>query len=200
MRECNGAPLMIQVMTSLDLYTSSDSISQMLTEPAPAFYIFLSQATRAKYDRGTVNVSSQTPRWQNLDPPLWRTNIDTPAVLTYVLFVTQQLCIIGTHKKEDDRANARQLLCSNTARKREGQWNEWELEVLKLGAVRGTFGIQLSAYVLVTPPENSNHATIEKGKSGYYKCVNLHLKNKCSGKNLSTGQARRRRLLGASDR
>ena len=154
---------------SLDKYTPPDSISRMLTEPAPAFYIFLSQATRAKYDRGNEIVCSRTPRWQNLDQPLWRTNIDTPAALTYVIFVTQQLRIIGTHKKEDNRANARQLLCPNTAEKREGQWNEWELEVLKLGAVRGTFGIQLSAYVLVTPPENSNHTTIKKGESGYYK-------------------------------
>jgi hypothetical protein len=42
----------------------------------------------------------------------------------------------------------------------------------------------------LTHPENGNHATIEKGKSGYYKCVNQHLRNKYNGKNLSTEQAR----------
>jgi hypothetical protein len=112
--------------------------------------------------------------------------MDTPLALIHVEFVTEQLCRLGSKHSASEGDQARRCLCSGSARKKDGRWNETELEVLKLGSVRGTFGIQLSAYLLLTHPENGNHATIEKGKSGYYKCVNLHLQNKYNEKNLST--------------
>jgi hypothetical protein len=124
-----------------------------------------------------------------VDHPVWRYENDTPSALIHVQFVTGQLCLLRTKPSEPDSVMARRLLCSGSARRKAKKWNEFELGVLKLGAVRGTFGIQLSAFLLLTLPEYGNHATIEKGKSGYYKCVNFHLRNKYNGKNLSTEQA-----------
>lgn len=191
MRECNGAPLMMEVMVSITEKHCRTVVCTMLKAPSPAFYIYLSKTMRGTYGRESASISSQTPRWQNLDHPVWRSAADNEAACIHVDFVTSLLRIIGRSEKEGERANARLLLCSGTARKMDGRWTEGQLDVLKLGAVRGTFGIQLSAFLLLTPPINSTHATIEKGTSGYYKCVNFHLKNKYNGKNLTTAQAQK---------
>jgi hypothetical protein len=78
------------------------------------------------------------------------------------------------------------MICSHDEGKKSGTISSDMLEYIKLGSVWGTFGIQLSAYVLATPPENAHFATIQKGESGYYKCVNIHLKTKFGGNNLSS--------------
>jgi hypothetical protein len=189
MRECNGSPLMIRVMVSLTDDGNREDVEKMLAEPASALCIHLSKAMRKWCGPEGRNISSQTPRWQNVDHPVWRDEKDTSSALIHVQFVTGQLCMLRTKQSGPDCLTPQRLLCSGTARRKAEKWNDFKLGVLKLGAVRGNFGIQLSASLLLTLPEYGNHATIEKGKSGYYKCVNFHLRNKYNGKNLSSEQA-----------
>jgi hypothetical protein len=65
-----------------------------------------------------------------------------------------------------------------------------EMLVAKLGAVRGTFGIQLSVRMLVTPSHNAGVAAIEKGNSGFYKFVNSFKQREYSGQDIKTEEAK----------
>ena len=65
-----------------------------------------------------------------------------------------------------------------------------ELGIIKLGVVRGTFGLQLSAWMLVTSCHNAGKASIERGGSGFYKFINTFKSREYSGKELKTEEAR----------
>jgi hypothetical protein len=189
MRECNGTPLFVATMNGICKQTNEMEIRGMLQAPCPAFYVMLSKEMRrhSKKDRGII--SSQAPRWQIFDYPLWKSDVDDWNAKTYVKFVSDQLFTMGNSALEEERCAARRNLCSASERKLDGRWTKDELSTIVLGAVRGTFGIQLSAFLLSTPPENAHYASIEKGESGFYKCLNLHLRDKYNGKNLTTGEA-----------
>jgi hypothetical protein len=55
--------------------------------------------------------------------------------------------------------HGREMLTSK--RHREKHFSPVELKVAKLGAARGTFGIQLSAWMLITPSSNAGFASAE---------------------------------------
>jgi hypothetical protein len=60
---------------------------------------------------------------------------------------------------------------------------------MKYGPVRTTFTIQLASFFGVISPQHGSYSEIEKGTSGYYRCVNGHLEESI-GRPLSTKEAR----------
>ena len=59
-----------------------------------------------------------------------------------------------------------------------------------MGLVRGTFGLQLSNWILVTPSHYSGKASIEEGGFGFYKFIDSFKQRQYSGQDLKTEKAR----------
>lgn len=191
MREINGAPLICAVLKRLLLPANkARTETALLHTDDSEFYILLCtlmfEVTGAKL--GRVNCSKRN-RWQNVDKSLWDgTDCGRAKILCYLGFVQEQFATLRGSAPACDHQHARDMLTSNSHRAK--HCTEDEQSVAKLGAVRGTFGIQLSAWMLVTPSHNAGVATIEKGGSGFYKFVNSFKRREYSGRDLSTEEAR----------
>ena len=177
MRECNGSALLVETMQQILIPGINDEVKNMLDEPVPSLYIFMSQKMRHVYGRTNGLICLDAPRWQMIDHPLWSCAKDDEKTRLYVDFVIRTMWVIATGSKAE-QIRSRQMICSSQQRIKSKSLSKLALESIRIGPVRGTFGIQLSAFILGTPASNAHYATIEKGKSGFYKCVNLHVKQK----------------------
>jgi hypothetical protein len=121
MRECNGAPLLVETMQQILDLNNERLIATMLAASSPALYIFLSQEMRRVYGRKQGLICSDAPRWQNVDTPLWQRPEDDLKTGIYVDFVTKQLWLIGTSKDPEICAHARVMICSHDDRKKAEQ-------------------------------------------------------------------------------
>jgi hypothetical protein len=82
---------------------------------------------------------------------------------------------------------AYKLFVCREARLASGFWTPTEAKEIKYAAVRGTFAIQLGAFMMIIDPKHAGFAEVSKGKSGFYKCVNEHKRESYGGdNNLST--------------
>jgi hypothetical protein len=81
------------------------------------------------------------------------------------------------------------LMCFTELRKKENRWRPEDLSCVVTGTVRGTFGVQLSSWLMSTAAEHATYAAMKRGKSGFYKCVNSHMRPFHEGVNLSTEDA-----------
>jgi hypothetical protein len=86
--------------------------------------------------------------------------------------------------------SAYSLWVSTEARSQSNFWTTKEASIIKYGAVRGTFAIQLASFLMLIHPRHAGFAEISKGKSGFYKCVNELKRDSYGGdRNLSTLEA-----------
>jgi hypothetical protein len=197
MREINGAPLICGILQRLLVPGNKSRMEKALADVDESeFYILLCTIMFeiTGCELGGVNCSKRN-RWQNLDKSLWDgTALGRQQILSYLGFVKRQFATLRG-ETDCDEQHARDMLTSKSHRV--NYCSEEELSVLKLGAVRGTFGIQLSAWMLVTPSHNAGMASIEKGGSGFYKFVNSFKQREYSGRDLKTEEAKdeERRLL-----
>ena len=188
MRECNGSPLLVQVMDDLISPTVQVQVLNSLSNNSPSLYVLLSQRMRKHRPHGGLIVSTAC-RWQNYDKPVWSSTADDAKTIFLVDFISSQFQILATNPDKIECEAACRLLSSNLERKRSKRWSDEKLEVIKMGAVRATFGIQLAAYLLLIPAKWASYATIEKGKSGFYKCVNTQLCEMYEKNNITSQEA-----------
>jgi hypothetical protein len=81
---------------------------------------------------------------------------------------------VATSISSKTAEHARELLTVRAIRKQ--HLNEETNQAVELGLVRGNFGIQLLAYLQLSPAENAAHAMVRADESGFYECViHLHL-------------------------
>lgn len=88
-----------------------------------------------------------------------------------------------------DDDHPRGLMCFADLRTKENRWNKEDLANVVTGTVRGTFGVQLSSWLMSTQAQHATYAAMKRGKSGFYKCVNSHLQPFHGSKSLSTKEA-----------
>jgi hypothetical protein len=190
MVECNGSLLVVETMLKLLDNEYNTLVESTLALPVPALYALLSrEVQRAK--PGKAVISSTANRWQKVDRPLWTGPHGDSKTKFFVEFVQSQLCQLNLCSDLESAKENCSFLCSNSSRKTSNIWDERELDIIKLGPVRGTFGIQISAYLLLTPGYFANYASVEGGTSGYFKCVNSHLNGNYEGEKLTTEEAER---------
>ena len=173
----------------LDRGAIQEEVLDSLSQDTPSLYVLLSRSMRKHRVHGGLIVSTAC-RWQHYDPPVWSTIADNDKTNFLINFISTHLKILGSDSDKREKEEACRLLSSNLERKGSKKWGSDELEVIKMGAVRATFGIQLAAYLLLIPAEWSSYATIEKGKSGFYNCVNTQLCEVYETKNLSSLEAK----------
>jgi hypothetical protein len=188
MMECHGSPLIVEIMQLLSSGTSDALVETALLQPAPALYALLSSQVRKTKPSKEV-ISSTSNRWQKVDRPLWNGPEDDAKTKFFVEFVQSQFLQLSNCPDLETAKTNLSFLCSKAARQKSNLWTEQELENIKLGSVRGTFGIQMSAFLLLTPGFVANYASIERGKNGYFKCVNSHLKGNYEDEKLTTEEA-----------
>jgi hypothetical protein len=180
MREVNGATLIVGVMNELmQSRLRKETMAALVSTTRGSFYKLLSNVMRTLKE-GNTNVSSKNPRWQNLDEMLYcglpgqTDNLDL-----YISFVEEEFNIL----RGGDAAaciDARRRLTNKDAREAYFGGDCEMKKAVQLGAVRGTFGIHLAAYLAAIPAVNASYAGIEKGSSGFYQCVN-HLRREALG-------------------
>ena len=100
--------------------------------------------------------------------------------------------ILQMMQQDPDTDHPRNLMCYAELRKKEKCWNQVDLSNVITGTVCGTFGVQLSSWLLSTQMQHANYASRKQGKSGFYKCVNLHLHPHPLEEKLSSAQAQSR--------
>jgi hypothetical protein len=85
-RECNGVALCVDMI--LDLVIRSETMEQTchaLSQPSPALFEFLEIEYQAR--RESVPISSSSPQWQNVDPPIYTDSQDRWKSTIHVGFV-----------------------------------------------------------------------------------------------------------------
>jgi hypothetical protein len=102
-------------------------------------------------------------------------------------FVSGCFKTINLSNTEDEIQAAINLLGSATLKRDSGYLLE-DRSILQYGPVRTTFTIQLASFFGVISPKHGSYSEIEKGKSGYYRCVNQHLEGS-TGHPLTTSEA-----------
>jgi hypothetical protein len=189
MREINGSPLICGILQRL-----VEPASRSRTEAALAsadvcdFYILLStvmfEMTGCQF---TVNCSKRN-RWQNVDKPLWDGTAEGRRQTLICLAFTK--CQFSSMHDQNTQGNEHDREMLTSKRHWEKHCSPVELKVAKLGAARGTFGIQLSAWMLIsTPSSNAGFASMEKGGSGFHKFVNCFKQREHSGCDLTSAEA-----------
>jgi hypothetical protein len=88
--------------------------------------------------------------------------------------------------------DAYHLLVSGEARSASNLWGPHELQDLGYGRVRPLILIQISVFMMIIGAQHAGFTYIEKGNSGFYKCIN-HYKRRSYGKDydMSTEDAQR---------
>jgi hypothetical protein len=191
-RECNGSALCCDIILNLVAAEDTQEVVKALGEASPSLFELL----ELKYQnrRLSLPISSSSPRWQHICRPVYTTPKERWKSIIHVGFV--KFCydqintadkipgVLGRKRLED----AYRLFVSKESRSAK-IWSTEDLKVIRYGAVRGTFAIQLGAFLMLIAAKHAGFANVDKGKSGFYKCVNEHKKGSYDHPELNTEEA-----------
>ena len=181
-RSVNGALLICGVLKKLTLKDDVACVQALQKRQPGYLYLFLedrmvNHGIRVP-DPDTIGVSTNWNRWQVGNEKLFcllgQGGID--ACAKYISFMSDVMSHLRRNTKDEQhtrkratleatKEEKRELVCNLAARQKAG------ITDVPLGPVRGNFAIQLSSYLLATPPENADYAFLGRGKNGYYKTV-----------------------------
>jgi hypothetical protein len=191
-RETNGPMLIYQVITELIAHRNqmlgTETRRALADKEHPsAFFIFISKRYLGKRPEGCKYPSVSHHRWQPGNGIVYLKEGDECKVAFLLRFLEDIFCAVLDAAKPEDANQQLLFLVCRKAREQFG-YNAEQRSILEYGPIRGTYTIQLAARFGVIPTQWESFAQIEKGKSGFYRCVNSHLEA-TYGHPLSTSQA-----------
>jgi hypothetical protein len=170
-----------------------NKVAKALAEPSPALFELFEMEYQLR--RPSLPISSSSPRWQHICRPVYTGPDDRWKAIIHVDFVKFCYDEINEADRTSGRdglqklVNTYRLFVSRESRSIHGKWDSEELKVIKYGAVRGTFAIQLGAFLLLIGAKHAGFADVTKGKSGFYKCLNEHKNGSYDHRELTTAEA-----------
>lgn len=188
--QINGSMLIYQVISELISWKGTPrekKITKILAAKGnTALFVLLSKLLIER--KNSVYPSSTHPRWQPGGRFIYVTEGDEWRVELLMNFVTGCLASINASVTALEVEEAMKTLGSTVLKQALGYTAE-QIGFLQYGPVHTTFTIQVASFFGVIGPEHGSYSEIEKGKSGYYRCVNSHHEDS-AGHPLSTSEAR----------
>jgi hypothetical protein len=171
MREANGQSLLIGLLESTLMRQRLPSVEDIFKDKSvESVYEWLSLLFIEK--RGTSGViSCNDNRYQKVDRMLYDSERKTKAKcrkdcgLFVTFFLDQLMKLNDTEREQEGLA----MLVSSTFRNE--RLTKEVRATVQLGCVRVTFGLQLSAGLLLTPDTYATWAIVAKSKSGFYRAI-----------------------------
>jgi hypothetical protein len=196
--ENHSSALCVDIVS--DLAMKEDKLSEVesaLYNPSPsAFFELLEMEYQAREETHPFSIPSS--RTRNIDGPVYSGPVDHWKASLHVRFVKHCLDLINLADSKEGQPgkgeleDAFQLIVSSEARSASHLWGPHELKELECGRVHVSILIQLAAFMMIIRAKHAGYAYIEKGNSGFYKCVKNH-KRRSYGEDyhLSTEDAQR---------
>ena len=190
-KETNGPMLVYQVVTEWVMSRKqklgkctrnvlADTIRRL------SFFIFLSQLYIQKR-AGAKYPSVNHRRWQPRDRLTYLEEGDEHRVDFLIDYVGGAFVEVQNAMDDEDCGSVLLRLCEKEERNKLGL-NSFQRSILTYGPIKGNFTIQLAARFGIIHPKWESFSRMVKGKNGFYKCVNHHLRGKYA-RDLSTVEA-----------
>lgn len=113
MKECNGSPLLIEIMTHLMEEEATDIVVATLAKPSPALYVLLSIEMQKRRPSASA-ISSTSNRWKNHDNQLWKGEGDDKKTTVYIQYIQEWMCQLCMLVNPMESKQQCLLLCSKS--------------------------------------------------------------------------------------